>query len=65
MRGTTHLFRHRNDESFLELHLFQCTCINVINVKKKIPNCTVNICNMYITVNRKKIFTAKLNANSV
>ena len=48
MIGTTHLFRQRNDEPFLDLHLFQCTCIIVINVKKRIPNCTVNICNMYI-----------------
>ena len=48
MIGTMHLFRQRNDEPFLDLHLFQYTCITVINVKKRIPNCTVNICNMYI-----------------
>jgi hypothetical protein len=60
MIGTTHLSRQRNDEPFLDLHLFQCTGIIVINVKKKIPNCTVNICNMYITVNRKKIFYGQI-----
>jgi hypothetical protein len=48
MIGTTHLLRQRNDEPFLDLHLFRCTCITVINVKKRISNCTVNICNMYI-----------------
>ena len=29
MIGTTHLFRQRNDEPFLDLHLFQCTCITL------------------------------------
>ena len=58
MIGTTHLFRQRNDEPFLDLHLFQC--ITAINVKKSIHNCTVNICNMYITVNRKKIFYGQI-----
>jgi hypothetical protein len=43
MIGITHLFGQRHDEPFLDLHLFQCTCITVNNVKKRIPNCTVNI----------------------
>ena len=60
MIGTTHLFRQRNDEPFLDLHLFQFTCITVINVKKRILNCIVNICNMYITVNRKRIFNGQI-----
>ena len=65
MIGTTHLFRQRNDEPFLDLHLFQCTCITMINVKKRIPNCIVNICNIYITVNRKKIFYGQIKEISV
>jgi hypothetical protein len=60
MIGTTHLFRQRSDEPFLDLHLFQCTCITVIDVRKRIPNCTVNICNMFITVNRKNILFGQI-----
>ena len=60
MIGTTHLFRQRNDEPFLDSHLFQCTCITVIKVRKRIPNRTVNIYNMYITVNRKTILFGQI-----